>query len=589
VICEAFVLMGPGVPPELRDDLDLLVSAAVRDRLEYERTAFLTDPDDPARQLLLYPLSLFANRDGAEDLFLFDGCDMRKQAIHRLSYRATRVEQKPLEVVPGSEHERLVQHFRELLNALGAGPAAAALEAGTEDDLASHYFAAQREIIEEQTRHFVGRRSVEQALDRFLGAQRRGYFLLRGGPGQGKTAVACHLVKTRGLSHHFINRTGGRSDARLILRSLLAQLLAGRGRRALPEAVPELTKCLEDVLARRAAEERGLVLVIDGLDELPPEAGTELPFLVTDGLPEGVYVLVTSRPGDQLDRLREALFAVPHEVHELGPLDRAEMAQVLRAHRPGLSDADVDRVAEAAQGNPLYLRAAVDKLGWDPAFDLRELPAGIEGFFRRATGALHDSPSPLLREVLGLLAAVRKPLTLRELSQITSARQREVYDRAVRPIRQFLLEVHDGYSFYHARFHDFVTHELLYEDERRDYHRKLARWLESAASRANDYHWTSLAYHLFEAGERDKLLQLVDRAFLEEKARRHAYAIIEDIVVLGRTLREAGDPALVERYVARAGMEDFKELIYGRYPTPREFMFHVNKLAGRPNTGVMHV
>src|SRR5262249_15568008 len=154
----------------------------------------------------------------------------------------------------------------------------------------------------------------------------RGYFVVRGGPGQGKTAVACHLVKTLGLVHHFVGRTGGRADVRLILRSLLAQLpVPARAEPRIPEALPALTKALEDALARLVARQGGLILVLDALDELPEESVSELPFLVGDSLPKGVYVVVTSRPGERLDRLLAGLFAVPQEVHDLGTLGLPEM------------------------------------------------------------------------------------------------------------------------------------------------------------------------------------------------------------------------------------------------------------------------
>src|SRR5262249_43654080 len=151
-------------------------------------------------------------------------------------------------------------------------------------------------------------------------------------------------------------------------------------------------------------------------DELPPEAGAELPFLVTEGLPDGACVVVTSRPGDRLDRLLGGLYGVAHEVHDLGPLGLAEMAEILRARRPGLSDGEVERIAEAAQGTPLSLRAVADELERAPHFDLRDPPAGIDGFYRRATAGLGEERDSLLRAVLGVLSVARKPLALTELA-----------------------------------------------------------------------------------------------------------------------------------------------------------------------------
>jgi len=68
---------------------------------------------------------------------------------------------------------------------------------------------------------------------------------------KGKTALSCHLVSERGYVHHLIHRTGGRSDSRLILRSLAGQLLPLAGREeTLPEATSELAKTFDTGLRR---------------------------------------------------------------------------------------------------------------------------------------------------------------------------------------------------------------------------------------------------------------------------------------------------------------------------------------------------
>ena len=78
----------------------------------------------------------------------------------------------------------------------------------------------------------------------------------------------------------------------------------------------------------------------------------------------------------------------------------------------------------------------------------------------------------------------------------------------------------------------------------------LADWLGRPASRNTDYRWQSLAHHLFEAGRHDELLRAIDPTFLEEKARRFGYGVLEDVELLARTMLAACDPAAVERCVA---------------------------------------
>lgn len=412
------------------------------------------------------------------------------------------------------------------------------------------YFQVQAKIIAEYARTFVGREPVQQAFEHFLITHPRGYFILRGGPGQGKTAICCHLVESEGYVHHFISRTGGRADSRLILRSLVSQLssLAQVSQNA-PESIPELAKSYEELLHIIAVRQKRVVIVIDGLDELLTDNNEELPYLVGDALPDGVFYLLTSRPGDHLDRLQEQRFALPHQLYELGPLALSEIRDILHSRKPGLTAAQVERIAEASQGNPLYLRTVADQLGINPAYDLQALPDRIEGFFRNAISGLTASNS-VLSSVLAVFCTARTPLSLQDVANILGSQQRETYDLGIRPIRQFLLEIDDRYTFYHARFHEFVSRTVLYEDELRQAHRRIVDWLQQPENYHNEIRWASLAYHLFESGSHEALLTTIDEKFLVAKVRQFGYAVLEDIELLTRCLLEQEDPSLVRRCVS---------------------------------------
>ena len=219
------------------------------------------------------------------------------------------------------------------------------------------------------------------------------------------------------------------------------------------------------------------------------------------------------------------------------------------AHAPQVSDAAFEQIVRMSEGNPLYLRALSEELTRNPAYPLNNLPTSVDGFFRRSTASLRDGHNDTLRDTLGLLCAARKPLSVRELSEITGARQRQIVDEGIQPIRQFLIDSEGGYAFYHARFHEFVTRELIYEDERRDYHQRLVAWLQRPESRSSDYRWSSLAFHLFASGNRRELIDTIDKEFLAEKWRRCDYAVLEDIEWLSRAMVEDGNPGLVSHCV----------------------------------------
>ena len=174
-------------------------------------------------------------------------------------------------------------------------------------------------------------------------SRRRGYFVLRGGPGQGKTAFSCHLIKNNHYVHHLVSRTGGRTDPRLILRSLVSQLLSVAARTLpVPESIAELTKLFEELLFELSTKAKRTVIVIDALDELPPETAEDPPYLAMESLPEGVFFVVTSRPGAWLDRLRALQVGTPCQIYDLEPLNLDEMTQILRARRPEMTGPEVE-------------------------------------------------------------------------------------------------------------------------------------------------------------------------------------------------------------------------------------------------------
>ena len=318
---------------------------------------------------------------------------------------------------------------------------------------------------------------------------------------------------------------------------------------AVPESTPELTKLYEELVHRVAARQKRLVIVIDGLDELPLDTDKHLPYLIEDALPEGVFFLLASQPGDRLDRLREQRLPIPMQLYELGPLALSEMYAILRARNPALTIEEIKRIAEASQGNPLYLRTVADQLGSDPSYDLQALPDQIEGVFRNGLGGLSAS-NPVLGKLLALFSTARAPLSLQTAASILDFSQRETYDLGIRPIRQFILELDGRFTFYHARFHEFVSKNVLYEDEIRQSHRRIADWLQRPENRDNEMRWNSLAYHLFAAGNHQALLSAIDEKFLGAKVRRSGYAVLEDVELLTRCLLELEDPSLVQRCVS---------------------------------------
>src|SRR5262249_37326313 len=157
-----------------------------------------------------------------------------------------------------------------------------------------------------------------------------------------------------------------------------------------------------------------------------------------------------------------------------------------------------------------YLRAITDQLERDRDYPLDSLPPTIEGFFKQSLGGVRED-NPVLGKILGILAVARNPLSLAALSAISGMTLPDTREQGVRPIRQFLTEIDDSFTFLHAKFHEFVTQTILFDEEVRQAHGRMADWLVGDKSSKKD-RLESLAYHLFESGRFKELINVIDEA-----------------------------------------------------------------------------
>lgn len=402
-------------------------------------------------------------------------------------------------------------------------------------------------MVEQVTRELVGRREVLEAFRQFESNNPRGFFVLVGPPGLGKTAVACLLTKELEAVHHLVGGTGVQADSMSILQSILAQLWGqATDGPTMPDGLPELCKRFTEVWDDHAATP--LTLVFDGVDELTEQSMNELPFLGAATLPKNVFVVATTRPGVRFEQLKGAISSsrhpAPWHCFELGPLSEQEATELLHQPSRTLSDGDTQRLLEISEGNPLYLRAAMHEIENDANFQIEHMPQTVKGFYQRATESISKSDEDELFSVVALLAVARKPLSLGELAEITGLRQRKLMELGIKPIRQFLTENEEGYRFYHAQFHEYVVSELVFEDERVMAHDRLADWLVKMKS-GSDYFYDGLAYHLFHANRQDDLSGLLDATFLQTKLERRGFQVLEDIDLMTQTLLASQDPDVV--------------------------------------------
>jgi transcriptional regulator with XRE-family HTH domain len=339
-------------------------------------------------------------------------------------------------------------------------------------------------VIEERTRGFVGRKFAFEAIQNFLTNPQipRGYFLIHGQPGIGKTTLAAQLVKTEKYVHHFNNRARNVRTTGQFLRNICAQLILEYrlGHTILPERAGQDGDFFLEVLtsiSRQLAPGKQTVIVIDALDEVDDTkvAGTNILYLPEiELLPRGIYIIATVRSNTSV-RLstKYTLYIDNHSDDNKADIrEFIEQKLVLKGLKEyiqaqGITDKYfVDFLFEKSQGNFMYLRHVLLDINDGKYSDqnITELPEGLIDYYEKHWSLMRDADKKEWHEyklpILIELVAAGEPITIDMLQKITRIRERTRIMTALgkEGWEQFLdISPDKRYSLYHASFRDFLA------------------------------------------------------------------------------------------------------------------------------------
>ncbi len=352
-------------------------------------------------------------------------------------------------------------------------------------------------FIAEKTDGFVGRQWLFDRIDSFLAEHPRGYFLLRGDPGIGKSALAAEIVRREGCVHHFNIRAEGIHRPEDFLSNVCAQLIAVYG---LPHTYlpPEATRdgnflksLLEQVVARRP--EKKIVLVVDGLDEATGIRKGVNPLYLPVTLPPGVYILASSRRGIRL-RVDCELEELEIEQDETGNLADVRFFVESKLEGPGTraylesqgldEETFVVEMVDKSQGNFMYLRYVLPEIERgvyeDRNFDT--LPRGLENYYKdhwqRMRSRDEDAWFDYQLPVIQALTVVKEPVSVDLIVEFSGVEDRKRILGVLVEWDPFLYKamIEDEetgkrqrrYRLYHESFHEFIADKDEVADERVD-------------------------------------------------------------------------------------------------------------------------
>jgi len=360
-------------------------------------------------------------------------------------------------------------------------------------------------LIAERTEGFVGRQFVFETLDAFLADQPSGYFVVRGDPGIGKTALMGQLVKTRKLIHHFNVIQQNIRSPQLFFTNVCAQLIARFELSSLTirdEPMQDstfLVECLE-----AAAADPGncpLVVALDALDEadwqlLPARVNVHY---LPPALPEGVYVVASTRPDQDIPLNVVRRRDLDIEQDSVGNLLDVRAYLETYARREGIGyrlaewriDAEtfVAELLHKSQGNFMYLHYVLPDIeaGRLGRGGVGELPQGLQSYYQGHWAQMKERVGGDFEEtherVICVLGVMAEPVSLDNVASWTGLRRRDVR-RILDNWDQFLLEdIVDGerlYRVYHASFAEFLSEQV----DLRDYSDLVATDIEAKIDRA---------------------------------------------------------------------------------------------------------
>jgi class 3 adenylate cyclase/predicted ATPase len=234
-------------------------------------------------------------------------------------------------------------------------------------------------------------------------------------------------------------------------------------------------------LLEELARERPVVAVFDDVHWAEP---TFLDFIEYLAARLGqAHVLLVCLTRSELIAARPAWFHEPAEAILLAPLSDAESSALLAEF--GVPAADRRRIAEAAEGNPLFveqLSAIADQVD--------TLPGSIRGVLHERLDRLDEHERPVLERA----AVIGRSFSLADVLDLTPPGEREhVHAHLLQLVRARLLRPdpsgEEGFRFHHALIRD-AAYDSIPKATRAELHERTAARLEKrgAADALLGYH-----------------------------------------------------------------------------------------------------
>ena len=441
------------------------------------------------------------------------------------------------------------------------------------------------------SRAIVGRAAelaeLTAGLDAALASRGR-VFLFSGEPGIGKTRLCdelCALAASRGAPVLFGRAwESGGAPAYFPWLDVLSALAAslddvslraalGDGAAAVGDVVPEVRARLStpasvagsadearfrlfrgvSSLVRRAARERGLVVVLEDLHAADESSLSLLQFVARELRSQRVLVVGTFRDVEARSSVEvaEALGRLTRDATtlSLARLGPDEAAEFVRRQGRALPEGVVRTILARSQGNPLFLGELCRLVSAESTLDVAALPLGVAAVIRGRLAVV----STATRETLEAAAVAGDESDAAFVAEIAETPVDLASASFANAVRAGILVQRSGarHRFSHALLREVLVHDLARE-RRASLHGRVARALERRAAFGDAPPLSELAHHLLE-GPPEGLEAAVSYAIAAADRAVALAAFEEAVALLERAqlaAREASPKLLAEVRIA---------------------------------------
>ena len=343
-------------------------------------------------------------------------------------------------------------------------------------------------IIDDKTQDFVGRKFVFDAINKFSNENPKGYFLIKGDPGIGKTSLSAEFVRNNGCVHHFNSRTLGVSNSDAFLKNICSQLIAAYNLNYsfLPSKATVdgqfLLQLLNEISQKLTPSEKVIIFVdaMDEVDDIDNLQGANLLYL-PQNLPNGVFVIATARKINlrlRIDCELKTLFieqdAKENKVDIRSYLESKASLQGIVDYTKSQSitrDKFLEYLDVKSQGNFMYLRYVIPEIerGAYKGLKIDALPTGLinyyEDHWRRMRAQNEEAWLKYKLPIIIALSIVKEPVSLDRISEFSEVKDLRRIRAILQEWEQFLYvtkvefenNLQTRWRMYHDSFREFIA------------------------------------------------------------------------------------------------------------------------------------